>query len=226
MAEVQESAGESIAPRRSRTLQLEQVAGAKSATPLVSVVTPFYNSADTLARCIESVLAQSCGDFEYILADNCSTDGSGEIAGAFAQRDNRIRYMHCAQHLPQIPNYNRALRQISPQAAYCKLVQADDLIYPACLEKMTGLAMANPSIGLVSAVRRVNDVLEVFPAAVIRDAVMSGREVCRGTLEDRFFAFGSMTTVMYRADLVRARPDFYNIETPFPDTDVACDLLL
>ena len=74
----------------------------------VSVVTPFYNSADSLGRCIESVLQQSHGEFEYVLSDNCSTDGSGAIARSFARRDSRIRYVAPDTHVPQGANYNRA----------------------------------------------------------------------------------------------------------------------
>jgi len=48
--------------------------------PLVSVVTPFYNTQAFLPECIESVLRQSYENWEYLLVDNCSTDGSGEIA--------------------------------------------------------------------------------------------------------------------------------------------------
>ena len=48
--------------------------------PRVSVVTPFYNTAEYLAECIESVLAQTYTNFEYILVNNKSTDGSREIA--------------------------------------------------------------------------------------------------------------------------------------------------
>ena len=59
--------------------------------PLVSVVTPFYNTADYLRECIESVLAQTYTRFEYILVDNQSTDGSAEIAAEYSKRDSRIR---------------------------------------------------------------------------------------------------------------------------------------
>ena len=48
--------------------------------PLVSVVTPFYNTADYLGECIESVLRQTYENWGYVLVDNCSTDGLSEIA--------------------------------------------------------------------------------------------------------------------------------------------------
>ena len=51
--------------------------GAVATAARVSVVTPFYNTAPYLAECIESVLAQSHGDFEYVLVDNHSDDGGG-----------------------------------------------------------------------------------------------------------------------------------------------------
>ena len=48
--------------------------------PLVSVVTPVYNGEASLAKCIDSVLAQTYRNFEYLIVNNCSTDRSLEIA--------------------------------------------------------------------------------------------------------------------------------------------------
>src|ERR1700691_640839 len=96
--------------------------------PMVSVVTPFHNTAPYLAQCIESVLAQSYSRFEYILADNCSTDGSGEIAETYARLDARIRLVRREQVLSQVQNYNSSLAVISEVSQYCKIVQADDWI--------------------------------------------------------------------------------------------------
>ena len=193
--------------------------------PLVSVLTPFYNSEASLAECIESVLAQTYRNFEYILVNNCSTDRSVEIVERYAALDTRIRFLHNERFLPQLQNYNQALRQISPDSRYCKMVQADDSIFPRCLEEMTAVAEANPSVGVVSSYRMVGD--GVGPQGLPRTkTVMSGREACRLNLIDDLFLFGSQTTVMVRSDIVRARHPFYAEDSFFADSDAVYEVLV
>jgi glycosyltransferase involved in cell wall biosynthesis len=187
-------------------------------------VTPFYNSADHLGRCIESVLCQSLANFEYILADNCSTDGSDVIARSFAARDPRVRYLRFDALLPQGENYNRALRQISPASRFCKIVQADDYLLQDCLSELTRLAAAHPSAGVVSSLREVDNEIDPSPACAPPEC-SDGVEICRAMLNGGTYTFGSPTTVMYRADLVRERPDFFRHDAFFDDTDVVLELL-
>src|SRR5262245_8491275 len=89
---------------------------------LVSVVTPFYNTVDYLAECIESVLGQTYQNFEFLLVNNCSNDGSLEIAQKFASLDRRIRLHNNADFRTQVANYNGALELISPESRYTKIV--------------------------------------------------------------------------------------------------------
>ncbi|MFO1300360.1 MAG: glycosyltransferase family 2 protein [Burkholderiaceae bacterium] len=193
--------------------------------PLVSVVVPFYNTAKYLRECLESVLAQSYGNFELILQDNASTDGSTAIALEFAGKDPRIRYFRLASLVPQVPNYNLALERISPDSAYCKIVQADDWIYPECLRSMVAAARRSPRVGLVSSYR-LKETMLLGEGIAYTQATVPGREVARSHLLTwGLFLFGSPTTVMYRSDLVRQRRPFYAEHRLHEDTEACYEIL-
>lgn len=195
-----------------------------NAAPLVSVVTPFHNTAVYLEECIRSVLTQTHSRFEYILVDNMSTDGSSEIAERWATQDQRIVLARTAELLPQVQNYNFALRHISPASKYTKIVQADDWIFPSCLAEMVSLAEAHPSVGLVSSYY-LHD-REIWNTGLsVTTSVLSGRETARLHLLDGYFLFGSPSQVLYRSDLVRSRGDFYRTDRLHEDTEVCYELL-
>jgi len=192
--------------------------------PLVSVVTPVYNGAEHLSECIESVLAQTYQNWEYIIVDNRSTDASSKIAHRYADADSRIRVHKNQQFLPAIANHNAALRQISLASKYCKVVFADDLIRPECLEKMVRVADTHPSVGLVSAhcLEGEQVICKGLPES---STVVSGRETCRRHLLERLYLFGSANSVLYRADLVRGRDSFYDEGNIHADNEVCFELL-
>ena len=195
--------------------------------PLVSVVTPFYNTRDFLAQCIESVLRQTYPNWEYILVDNCSTDGSSDIASQYAARyPDTIRLIRTDSFLSQVQNYNFALSHISPHSKYCKMVQADDWIFPDCLRSMVELAEAHPSVGIVSAYELEHDHASLgglpYPSPEV-----SGREVCRLYFHKYKLLFGTPTSLLMRSDLVRSRNPFYEERhAPFEDFHVCFDALL
>ena len=62
--------------------------------PLVSILVPVYNAQKTIDRCISSILNQEYRDFELLLLDDGSTDDSGAICDAYAQKDARVRVLH------------------------------------------------------------------------------------------------------------------------------------
>lgn len=62
--------------------------------PKVSIIVPIYNVSKYLSNCIESIIAQSYKDYECILVDDGSTDGSSEICDLFANKDKRITVIH------------------------------------------------------------------------------------------------------------------------------------
>src|SRR5437588_9685627 len=192
--------------------------------PLVSVVTPFHNTALYLAQCIESVLAQNYSRFEYILVDNCSTDGSKEIAESYARRDPRIRLIRRPQLLSQVQKYHGGLAEISEGSSYCKIVQADDCIFPECLQLMVEAFEQSESIGLVSSYwLKGNEVRgSRFPYP---RPMLSGKEMARLYLRTRLWAFGSPTAVMYRSCMVKKGQPFYDESRLHEDTEKCMQIL-
>ena len=196
-----------------------------SGGPLVSVVTPFYNTALYLEECIESVLNQTYGNWEYILADNCSTDESGGILEKYAAKEPRIRIVREVEFLGQVANYNRALRYISPGSKYCKIVQADDWLYPNCLEEMVAVAESRDNVGLVSSFCLYGNWLGQAGLSLSRGPVYTGREAAKLQLFGTML-FGSPTGVMYLSDIVRSREQFFSTTTPYyEDTEVCFEIL-
>ncbi len=61
---------------------------------MISVVVPVYNVENYIAKCVESIMAQTYRDIEIILVDDGSTDASGKICDKYAQMDERIRVIH------------------------------------------------------------------------------------------------------------------------------------
>lgn len=191
---------------------------------LVSVVTPTFNNAAHLEECIESVLAQTHGRWEYVLVDDGSADETVEIAESYAARDDRIRVEAHDGRLGVPGNWNRAMRAISDESAYCKIVHGDDRLFPECLERMVVLAEHEPRVGVVGAYRidgsTVN--LDGLPEDT---TVFSGRDICRRTLLGELYVFGSPTSLLIRSDLVRARDPFYPEGSLHADTEVCFELL-
>jgi glycosyltransferase involved in cell wall biosynthesis len=192
--------------------------------PLVSVVTPFHNTAPYLAECIESVLARTYARFEYILVDNCSSDGSTEIAESYARRDPRIRLIRRSQLVSQVQNYNSALAEISEGSLYCKIVQADDFIFPECLRLMVQAFAQSELIGLVSSYDIKGNMVRGsgFP---YRTPLLSGKEMARLYLRTGIFVFGSPTTVMYRSSLIRNQRPFFDESHLHEDTEKCMQIL-
>jgi len=194
--------------------------------PFVTVVTPFHNTKDYLAECIESVLHQTYQNWEYILVNNSSTDGSSEIAEHYATVfPERVRVVRPPSFLSQVDNYNFALTCISPESKYCKMVQADDWIFPDCIRSMVEVGEAHPSVGIVSAYQLWGDSVELdglpYPSPEV-----SGRTVCRNYFIDKKYLFGSPTSLLLRCDAIRSRTPFYEKRyAPVEDAHACFDVL-
>jgi hypothetical protein len=112
--------------------------------PRVSIGVPVYNGERYLARTLDSLLAQTFSDFELIISDNGSTDGTQAICREYAARDPRIRYFRADSNEGVVRNFNRCF-ELS-RARYFKWNAADDLCAPTHVEKCVALLDADPAV--------------------------------------------------------------------------------
>ena len=195
-------------------------------SPFVSVVTPFYNSEAYLRDCIESVLRQTYDNYEYVLVNNCSTDRSVEIVEHYVKlHPTKFRLEHNKTFVSQVANYNQALQGISPQSKYCKVLQADDMLFPECLERMVENAEQDSTIGVVGSYSLEGRHV-AFGGLPYPSPVVSGRATSRLFFLEDIYIFGSATQLLLRSDLIRSRTPFYDESyIPFEDAAVIFDLL-
>ena len=125
-------------------------------TPRVSVLIPTYRYARYLAEAVDSILAQDFGDFELLISDDCSGDGSREIMEACAARDPRIRIHIHAANIGMVQNWNWCLSQA--RGDFVKYVFGDDrLARPDALMKMVTMLVMNPDAALAVSARELID---------------------------------------------------------------------
>lgn len=111
--------------------------------PLVSVVMPVYNQEPYLAETIESVLAQSFEGFEFLIADDGSTDNSAQIIRTYAAKDDRIRAYY-ESNSGKCATTNRLVGRA--QGLWCAFLDADDVMLPKRLEKQWKFHMTYPEV--------------------------------------------------------------------------------
>jgi glycosyltransferase involved in cell wall biosynthesis len=103
--------------------------------PAVSIGMPVFNGERFLARAVDTLLEQEFENFELIISDNHSTDGTEEIVREAMGRDRRIRYERHERNRGASFNYNRLLAQCDPEARYVKWAACDDEHHPKYLSR-------------------------------------------------------------------------------------------
>ncbi len=168
------------------------------ALPSVSVCIPVYRGEQFLAETIRSVLDQTYRDFELVVLDNASPDDSGRIARSFG--DHRIRVETNLTTLPQPENWREAVRLC--RAPLIKLLCADDLLHPRCLEYQVGPMEADPGLAVVAARRHMIDersrVLVPRRGLIGLTGVRSSVEVARHVVRSGANPIGEPGGVLFR----------------------------
>ena len=107
---------------------------------LVSIIMPSYNTAKYIGDSIKSVLAQTYGNWELIIVDDCSTDNTDEIVGEFLS-DERIKYLKNEKNSGAAISRNYALREA--RGKWIAFLDSDDLWLPEKLEKQLAFMVEN-----------------------------------------------------------------------------------
>ena len=193
--------------------------------PVISVGMPVYNGERFVEESIRSVLAQTFGDFELLIADNASTDRSGEICQDYAARDPRIRYWRNASNVGAAANYNRLYAEAG--SPYFRWSNADDLLAPDLHEKCLAALQEEPA-AVLAAGRTIlidadgNQTGEYDDNLHITDSSASVRL-------EKFFDQVGLTNVIYglmRADALGRTDLMGDGSVPAADTVMMGQLLL
>jgi len=115
----------------------------------LSIIIPAFNAERYLEDCVESILGQSFTEFELLLVDDGSTDGTAEVAEDFSLRDPRIGVFHLENGGPSSAR-NFGLKQA--RGVYVQFVDADDVLEPDCLQTMyEAVKCGDPDLVVVGA---------------------------------------------------------------------------
>jgi teichuronic acid biosynthesis glycosyltransferase TuaG len=120
---------------------------------LVSIITPAYRCADVVGGTIQSVLNQTYGDWEMLIAEDCSSDGSRDVIRGWSKRDSRIRLIEMPSNGGPAAARNRALDRASGR--WVAFLDSDDFWLPSKLERQLGFMERQPSHFSCTAFRRI-----------------------------------------------------------------------
>ena len=175
-------------------------------SPRVSVVVPAYNNADYLDATIQSILAQTFTDFELIIADHSSTDGTRAVMDAYAG-DPRVTLLTTEAGGGAKRNWDRVSQAATGELL--KLVCGDDLIHPTMLERqVAAFDREGAGVVLVSSQRDLVDASgKVFVKARglgSLDGRVDGKTALRATVRSGGNIFGEPACVLMRREVLEA----------------------
>lgn len=173
--------------------------------PDISVVIPAYNAEPYLPAAIESILRQTFSDFELIIIDDCSSDGTAEVINHYSKLDHRIRAYRNPVNLGIAGNRNRGVSL--SDSKYLAWQDADDISLPFRLEKQYQLLELDCDVGIVGGF------IEIFK----NDKILGTRKYATADAELRRCIFRyspiAQPTAMIRLEALRLTGN-YNLKYP------------
>jgi glycosyltransferase involved in cell wall biosynthesis len=172
--------------------------------PLVSVVVPAYQSERYIAETLESALDQTYPHLEVVVADHSSTDRTWEIVDRYSA-DPRVRVFRTSAGGGAARNWNRVTDEA--RGKYVKLLCADDLLRPTCVQEQVRVAEVHPDVVMVAAKR---DIIDARGTPLIRSrglaglaGLVPGDVAIRHTVRAGTNVFGEPAGVLLRTTTVR-----------------------
>ena len=173
--------------------------------PQITVAMPVYNGEGYVHLAIQTVLDQTYSDFELLIVDNCSTDGTLEVVKAFS--DPRIRLHVNSSNLGMVGNWNRSVELATGE--YIKFLSHDDLLDPTCLEEQIAgfLQHKQENIGIVTCKKRVinQNGKNIMPGFGLRgqSRLISGRVAIRKSIRAGRNIIGEPSVVLIKTSALR-----------------------
>ena len=118
-----------------------------TANPLVSVVMPVYNALPFLDESISSILEQTLTEFEFVIHDDASTDGSTEVLREWSRRDSRIRLFESETRLGLSGSSNAVVSKV--RAPIVARMDADDISHPDRLQRQWEIIDSRPDVAAI-----------------------------------------------------------------------------
>ena len=147
--------------------------------PLVSIITPSWNVERLIGETIESVQAQTFGDWELLIADDCSTDQTPAIVGRYAAADPRIKLIR--QPRNGGPALARQAAIDHAQGRYLAFLDSDDLWLPAKLERHLAFARKIGASLSYTAFRRIDETGAVTGRLITVPASLTYQQLLKNT---------------------------------------------
>lgn len=169
--------------------------------PLVTVVTPVYNAAPNLARCIESIRKQSYRNLEIYLINDGSTDASSKICHMYERIDPRV---HVIDQKNAGVSAARNAGIASAHGKYMQFVDSDDYLAPSATATLLERAERQGVDMVISPYYRVEKGVATTHTFLKRRDVMDQREFVRELMvEPASFYYGVLWNKLYRTALIR-----------------------
>ena len=170
--------------------------------PTVSIIVPVYNAEKTIGRCVDSILSQQYTDFELLLVDDGSKDGSGAICDSYALADSRVQVIH-KENTGVSDTRNIGISRA--RGVYLQFLDSDDWITPDATKLLVETARDHDCDLVISDFYRVVGERVSRKGDIDEDRVLTREEDAAHMMEQPAdFYYGVLWNKLYRRDFVES----------------------